>query len=85
MDIVCQGKGGEWALLPECSHHKDEVLNDGLHVPDLLLMLCPGGIVDAEDVASDAAHLRGVLGGGGLFHVATTVFDLGSERHWKLK
>ena len=67
-----QGKGGYWAVLPECGHHRDEVLHGGglhggLHVPDLLLLLCPGGIVDAEDVASDTAHL-GVVQSCGGFH-----------------
>ena len=59
-------------MLPERNHHRDEVLHGGglhggLHVPDLLLPLCPGGVMEAEDIASYAAHLGGVLGCGG-FH-----------------
>ena len=71
MDMVREGKGGDRAVLPECSHDGDEVshvggLEGGLRVPDLLLLLCPGSIVETKDVASDAGHLRVVLHGGGL-------------------
>ena len=56
-------------MLPEFSHHGEEFLHGGgLHVPGMLLLLFPGGVVQAEDVASDASHLGVVLHGGGLLH-----------------
>jgi hypothetical protein len=50
MYIVWEGEGGDWAVLPECSQHGEEVLHGGglhggLNVPGMLLLLCSGSVV----------------------------------------